>query len=93
MLERWFGFPNVLFTIWVPMLLLVAAYVFVRGLREGRDRWPFLAALAMFVLKLHRARHQLLSLHRAAEPDDLAGGRARREPRGSCSSARWCWCR
>ena len=49
-LERWFGFPNVLFTVWVPMLLLVAAYVFVQGFRKGRDRWPFLASLAMFVL-------------------------------------------
>jgi cytochrome d ubiquinol oxidase subunit II len=49
-LARWFDRPNVFFTIWVPMLLLVAAYVFVKGLREGRDRWPFLAALAMFVL-------------------------------------------
>jgi cytochrome d ubiquinol oxidase subunit II len=49
-LARWFDRPNVFFTVWVPMLLLAAAYVFVRGLREGRDRWPFLAALAMFVL-------------------------------------------
>ncbi len=48
--ERWFGFPHVLFTIWVPMLLLVAAYVFVQGFRKGRDRWPFFAALAMFGL-------------------------------------------
>jgi cytochrome d ubiquinol oxidase subunit II len=49
-LERWFGFPNVLFTVWVPALLLVAASVFVQGFRQGRDRWPFLASLAMFVL-------------------------------------------
>jgi cytochrome d ubiquinol oxidase subunit II len=49
-LERWFGFPNVLFTVWVPAALLAAAWVFVRGLRDGRDAWPFLAALAMFVL-------------------------------------------
>jgi cytochrome d ubiquinol oxidase subunit II len=49
-LERWFGFPNVLFTVWVPALLLVAAYVFVQGFRQGRDRWPFLASLAMFSL-------------------------------------------
>ena len=49
-LARWFALPNALFTVWVPMLLLVAAYVFVRGLREGRDTWPFLAAQAMFVL-------------------------------------------
>jgi cytochrome d ubiquinol oxidase subunit II len=49
-LERWFALPNVFFTIWVPALLLVCAWVFVRGLREGRDHWPFLAALGMFVL-------------------------------------------
>jgi cytochrome d ubiquinol oxidase subunit II len=49
-LERWFALPNVFFTVWVPMLLLVAAYFFVRGLREERDAWPFLAAQSMFVL-------------------------------------------
>ena len=49
-LARWFEMPNVLFTIWVPMLLLVAVFVFVKGLREGRDTWPFLAAQSMFVL-------------------------------------------
>jgi cytochrome d ubiquinol oxidase subunit II len=49
-LERWFGMPNVFFTIWVPVMLLIAGYVLVRGLREERDRWPFLAALSMFVL-------------------------------------------
>lgn len=48
--ERWFEMPNVLFTVWVPALLLVAAFVFVRGMRKGPDHWPFLAALAMFVL-------------------------------------------
>jgi cytochrome bd ubiquinol oxidase subunit II len=49
-LARWFDMPNVLFTIWVPALLVVAALVFVKGLREQRDAWPFLAALSMFVL-------------------------------------------
>ncbi len=49
-LARWFEMPNVLFTIWVPALLLVALFVFVKGLRDGRDAWPFLAALSMFVL-------------------------------------------
>ncbi len=49
-LARWFEMPNVLFTMWVPALLLVAALFFVRGLREGRDAWPFLAVLSMFVL-------------------------------------------
>ena len=49
-LDRWFGMPNVFFTLWVPALILVCAYVFIRGLREGRDAWPFLGALGMFVL-------------------------------------------
>jgi cytochrome d ubiquinol oxidase subunit II len=49
-LERWFAMPNVLFTIWVPALLVVAALVFAQGLRGRHDAWPFLAALAMFVL-------------------------------------------
>lgn len=48
--ERWFEMPNVLFTVWVPALLLVAAWVFVRGMRRGPDWWPFAASLAMFVL-------------------------------------------
>ncbi len=49
-LGRWFEFPNVLFTIWVPALLFAAAIAFVRGLRAGHDLWPFLATLAAFVL-------------------------------------------
>jgi cytochrome d ubiquinol oxidase subunit II len=49
-LDRWFSLPNVLFTLWVPLLLVVAAYFFARGLREGRDLWPFLASLAIFIL-------------------------------------------
>lgn len=49
-LPRWFALPNLFFTIWVPVMLLGAGYVFLRGLREERDHWPFLASLAMFVL-------------------------------------------
>lgn len=49
-LVRWFALPNILFTTWVPALLLAAAWVFLKGLNEGRDTWPFLAALSMFVL-------------------------------------------
>ena len=48
--ERWFAMPNVLFTIWVPALILVAAFVFVQGLRGGPDWWAFVASLAVFVL-------------------------------------------
>lgn len=49
-LERWFSLPNVLFTVWVPAGVLIASYVFWRGLTEGRDSWPFRALLAVFVL-------------------------------------------
>ena len=49
-LERWFTFPNALFSAFVPALILIAAYLFLKGLREGRDGWPFLAAQAIFVL-------------------------------------------
>lgn len=49
-LDRWFGFPNVLFTVLVPASVLVTAHLFRRGLSEDRDAWPFLAALALFVL-------------------------------------------
>jgi cytochrome bd ubiquinol oxidase subunit II len=48
--ERWFAMPNVLFTIWVPALIVIAAFVFLRGMRDGPDWWPFVAALAVFVL-------------------------------------------
>ena len=92
-LERWFGFPNVLFTIWVPMLLLVAAYVFVQGFRKGRDRWPFLAALAMFVLSFVGLGISFypnivppsLTIWQAAAPE--------REPRLPARRRGWCWCR
>lgn len=49
-LARWFAVPNVFATMWVPVLVAVAAWFYLRGLREGRDVWPFLAALAVFVL-------------------------------------------
>ena len=42
-----------------------------------RELAPFLLALALFVLVLRRARHQLLSLHRPAVGHDLGCGRAR----------------
>jgi cytochrome d ubiquinol oxidase subunit II len=49
-LDRWFTFPNALFSALVPVSILVAAFVFLKGLRENRDAWPFLSALALFVL-------------------------------------------
>ncbi|EAQ03561.1 putative quinol oxidase subunit ii transmembrane protein [Pseudooceanicola batsensis HTCC2597] len=49
-LDRWFARPNVFFTIWVPLAIGLAALLFVQGLRRDRDAWPFLSALAVFVL-------------------------------------------
>jgi cytochrome d ubiquinol oxidase subunit II len=49
-LDRWFTFPNALFSVLVPVSILVVALVFLKGLRENRDAWPFLSALALFVL-------------------------------------------
>ncbi|MCF3973954.1 cytochrome d ubiquinol oxidase subunit II [Paracoccus salsus] len=49
-LDRWFRFPNALFSALVPASVLIVAFVFLKGLRENRDTWPFRATLALFVL-------------------------------------------
>ena len=48
--ERWFGWPQVLLAIPVPILVLVAAFVLYKGLIGRREASPFVAALALFVL-------------------------------------------
>ena len=48
--DRWFAFPAVLYSVGVPALLLLAALVLFRGLRNGHDYTPFLASLALFVV-------------------------------------------
>lgn len=47
---RWFGWPQVILVIPVPLLVLVSAYVLLKGLTERREKSPFFAALALFVL-------------------------------------------
>jgi cytochrome d ubiquinol oxidase subunit II len=49
-LDRWFGYPMVLWSAAVPVLALALAYALYRGIRTGHDRWPFLAALGLFVI-------------------------------------------
>ena len=49
-LARWFGFPTVIFSIIVPLLVLGCAWFLFRGLMKGNDRWPFFAAEGIFVL-------------------------------------------
>ncbi len=47
---RWFGWPQSLLVVPVPMLVLYAAYRLIAGLRARRELSPFLAAQSLFVL-------------------------------------------
>ena len=49
-MERWFSFPAILYVAPVPLLVLLATYSLMRGLKERRDVQPFVSALALFVL-------------------------------------------
>jgi len=48
--ERWFSLPAAAFSMLVPVLLFIAALYLFRGLLDGSDATPFLAALALFVV-------------------------------------------
>ncbi len=47
---RWFGWPGILLTSPVPVLVALLAWQFWRGLRLGHQLTPFLCALGWFVL-------------------------------------------
>ena len=49
-MARWFAWPAALYVVPVPLLVAGAAALLLRGLAEGRELQPFLAALALFVL-------------------------------------------
>ena len=49
-LERWFAWPTAIFSVIVPVLVLVCAWLLLSGLKRGADLQPFLAAQTMFVL-------------------------------------------
>jgi cytochrome d ubiquinol oxidase subunit II len=48
--ERWFGWPGILLTSPVPVLVVLLAWGFWRGLALRHDVTPFLCALGWFVL-------------------------------------------
>ena len=49
-MARWFGWPQILYTAPVPLMLAGAGYLLFRSLRERQERTPFLASLALFVI-------------------------------------------
>jgi len=49
-LHRWFGWPGILLTSPVPILLAAVAFGFAAGIRRRHHLTPFLCALAVFVL-------------------------------------------
>jgi len=49
-LDRWFGWPTVIFSVVVPLLVLGCALVLFRGLLAHRPLAPFLASLGLFIL-------------------------------------------
>jgi cytochrome d ubiquinol oxidase subunit II len=48
--QRWFAWPQILLVGPVPLAVLGAGYLLLRGLRERRELSPFLSALSLFVL-------------------------------------------
>ncbi|CAH2599130.1 putative Cytochrome bd2, subunit II [Rhodovastum atsumiense] len=49
-MQRWFGWPGILLTSPVPLLVLLLAWGFRRGLARRHEVTPFLCALGWFVL-------------------------------------------
>lgn len=49
-LARWFGWPQIIYVAPVPVLTAVAAWWLLRSIDKEREREPFLAALALFLL-------------------------------------------
>ncbi len=48
--QRWLTYPAVLISAQVPLLTIIFAYAFFRSLKRRREGWPFLLALALFLL-------------------------------------------
>jgi cytochrome bd ubiquinol oxidase subunit II len=49
-MERWFGWPQILYSLTVPIMVLAAAWALWTGLRDDRAGRAFLATLAIFAL-------------------------------------------
>jgi cytochrome bd ubiquinol oxidase subunit II len=49
-MQHWFALPAVFYAAWVPILVLLSAYMLFRGLWNRNDLLPFPAALCLFGL-------------------------------------------
>ncbi len=49
-MTRWLGWPQILYTALVPLMVLAMAYALYLGLRDRAPLRPFLAALGLFAL-------------------------------------------
>ena len=80
-MQRWFGWPGLLLTSPVPLLVaLVAPRVRSHGIRRKHHLTPFLCALSIFVLCFAGLGIRLLPADGAARRDDLGRRGAAREP-------------
>ncbi|MDI6028472.1 cytochrome d ubiquinol oxidase subunit II [Corticibacterium sp. UT-5YL-CI-8] len=50
--ERWFAWPNVLFTAQVPLLVIIVAAAFAVSLRRRHEHLPFLLSLTLFLVTM-----------------------------------------
>ena len=48
--QSWFAWPRILLVSPVPILVALAAFVLIRGIERDREKSPFFAAQALFVL-------------------------------------------
>ncbi len=75
---RWFSWPQMGFSIIVPMLVTYAAFRLFMGLNDHRDASPFLASLSIFILCFIGIGISFypdivppsISIHAAAAPDE-----------------------
>ena len=79
-MARWFAWPAILYSAPVPLLVALAAFALFSGLLRRREASAVPGGNRAVRALLHRPRHQLLSLHRAALDHHLVGGGAGLQP-------------
>ena len=76
-MHRWFDWPAILYIAPVPLLVAGAAFLLFTGLAKRRETLAVPRRHRAVRAVLHRPRHQLLSLHRAAAHHHQGGRSAR----------------